>query len=250
MTSSQVLYCGDTSLDSAAAYLAGLLTHWDMNFDYVPSDSDLPDSVFESAPGLIILSDYPSARVAETQHSRIIDLVAHGTGLLMIGGWESFHGLGGDWDATPIADVLPVAISSTDDRRNCDCPVLVRPVADSHVITDGLPWQSRPPLIGGFNRFTPKAESETVLEAVQFAVNADDESFAFHETETTPLLVTGRSGSGRTAALATDVAPHWVGPLVDWGEERVNAQADGTEGVEVGNLYAELFHRIVSWCLG
>ena len=249
MTSPQVLYCGDTSLDSAAAYLAGLMTHWNMSFDYVPSDRDLPDSVFESAPGLIILSDYPSERVSESQHSRIIDLVAHGTGLLMIGGWESFHGLGGDWDTTPIADVLPVAISSSDDRCNCDCPVLVRPVGESHSISDGLPWQSHPPLIGGFNRFTPKAGTDTVLEAVQFAATADGDSFTFRETASTPLLVTGRSGSGRTAALATDVAPHWVGPLVDWGEERVTAQAQGTEGVEVGNLYAELFHRIVSWCL-
>ncbi len=31
-------------------------------------------------------------------------------------------------------------------------------------------------------------------------------------------LVVGQHGRGRTAALATDVAPHWVGGLVDWGD--------------------------------
>lgn len=250
MTSPRVLYCGDTSLESAAAYLAGLLTHWNIDFDYVASDRDLPDGCIASAPGLIILSDYPSERVSEAQHGRIIDLTSHGTGLLMIGGWESFHGLGGNWDTTPLADILPVAISNSDDRNNCDCPVLVRPAVESHPIVDGLPWQTRPPLIGGFNRFTPKAGAQVVLESVQFAATADGDSFAFQATQTAPLLVTGTSGSGRSAALATDVAPHWVGPLVDWGEERVTARADAAEAVEVGNLYAQLFHQIIKWCLG
>jgi len=250
VNSQQVLYCGDTSLASAAAYLAGLLTHWNIGFDYVPSDRNLPEDVFASAPGLIILSDYPAERVSESQHSRIMDLVAHGTGLLMIGGWESFHGLGGDWDTTPLADILPVAISGSDDRTNCDCPVLVRPTVDSHPAIDGLPWGTRPPLIGGFNRLTTKAGAEVLLESVQFAATADGESFSFDITACEPLLVTGRCGSGRTAALATDVAPHWVGPLVDWGDNRVTAQAAGAEAVEVGDLYAQFFRQLVTWCLG
>jgi hypothetical protein len=248
--SQRVLYCGDTSLGSAAAYLAGLLTHWNIDFDYVSSDRDLPDDAIASAPRLIIFSDYPAACVSESQHSRIMDLVAHGAGLLMIGGWESFHGLGGDWDTTPLADILPVAISSSDDRTNCDCPVLVRPTVDSHPVIDGLPWSTRPPLIGGFNQFTPKAGAEVLLESVQFAAATDDNTFTFRMTNCAPLLVTGRCGSGRTAALATDVAPHWVGPLVDWGDNRVTAQAEGAEAIEVGNLYAQFFGQLVTWCLG
>ena len=45
----------------------------------------------------------------------------------------------------------------------------------------------------------------------------------------------GEFGRGRTAALATDVAPHWVGPLVDWGVPRVAAQAPQANAVEVGD---------------
>lgn len=249
MSQQHVLYCGDTSLDSAAAYLAGLLTRWAIDFDYVASDCDLPDTALVSAPALIILSDYPAARVSELQHSRIIDHVAHGTSLLMIGGWESFHGLGGDWDTTPLADILPVAISSSDDRVNCDSPVFVRPTVTSHPILDGLPWDDRTPLIGGFNRFTPKSGTEVLLESMQCSATATGSAVTVTPVETAPLLVTGRSGTGRTAALATDVAPHWVGPLVDWGDSRVSGQASGGEEVEVGNLYAQFLQQLVNWLL-
>jgi hypothetical protein len=51
-------------------------------------------------------------------------------------------------------------------------------------------------------------------------------------------------------AMATDAAPHWVGGLVDWGESRVEAQADGAEAIEVGNWYAELFSNIIKWNAG
>jgi hypothetical protein len=62
-----------------------------------------------------------------------------------------------------------------------------------------------------------------------------------------PLLVVGRWGRGRVAALATDVAPHWVGGLVDWGAGRVAAQAPGAEAVEVGDLYARFVCQLMAW---
>ena len=54
-------------------------------------------------------------------------------------------------------------------------------------------------------------------------------------------------GRGRTAALATDVAPHWVGGLVDWGSRRVTAQAPRGEMIEVGQHYATFLTRLVEW---
>jgi hypothetical protein len=59
-------------------------------------------------------------------------------------------------------------------------------------------------------------------------------------------LIVGRYGAGRTAALATDVAPHWVGGFVDWGDRRI-AQAVGGGMIEVGNWYARFFHNLVAW---
>ena len=48
----------------------------------------------------------PAAQTVIAEH------VQRGAGLLMIGGWESYHGLGGDWDGTPIGDLLPVTVST------------------------------------------------------------------------------------------------------------------------------------------
>jgi hypothetical protein len=64
-----------------------------------------------------------------------------------------------------------------------------------------------------------------------------------------PLLVIGAAGAGRTAAFLSDVAPHWVGPLVDWGLPRVSAQAPGAPAIEVGAYYAQFFTRLVHWAL-
>ena len=93
MTTS-ILYCGDTGLESAASYLAGLMTHFDWAFDYIPSDRKIVRSELESRRSLLILSDYPARQFDEDLQRLAIDQVQQGMGLLMIGGWESFHGLG------------------------------------------------------------------------------------------------------------------------------------------------------------
>jgi hypothetical protein len=247
MSQPHVLYCGDTSLDGAAAYLAGLMTSWGWNFTYVPSDQRLSDAEQSAEPSLFIFSDYPAEQADSSLQTQIIERVHSGAGLLMIGGWESYHGLGGNWDGTPIADALPVEISSDDDRRNCDQPVFVQPAGVSHPVTDGLPWSERPPLIGGFNEFSPKPGSQILLQSMRFEASFAGGTPSLEPSSTAPLLVTGNHGAGRTAALATDVAPHWIGPMVDWGTERVTARADRAGDVEVGNLYAAFFKNLLSW---
>lgn len=248
MSTPRVLYCGDTSLDGAAAYLAGLMTSWGWEFKYVASDRSIDSADIPQDCSLFIFSDYPSEQIDSALQSQIVDRVHNGAGLLMIGGWESFHGLGGNWNGTPIGNALPVEIADSDDRRNCDQPVFARPVKDeAHPITDRLPWSERPPIIGGFNAFTEKSGSETLLQAVRFEAQFEGDRLQTTELSTAPLLVTGINGSGRTAALATDVAPHWIGPMVDWGTERITACADGAGEIEVGNLYAAFFHSLLSW---
>lgn len=244
-----VLYLGDTHLRDAAAYLAGLMHGWGWPFDYVPSDRSATADLFETARALFIISDYPAARLNATLQQKLVQQVAAGAGLIMLGGWESFHGLGGDWDGTPVGDALPVVIETEDDRMNCDQPVLVRRVAE-HPAVNGLPWESRPPVIGGFNRFTAKPDATVLLEAERFTAWRFDAEFVFEPIDWHPLLVIGEFGRGRVAALATDVAPHWVGPLVDWGTPRVSAQAPEANGVEVGGDYATFFRQLLSWTGG
>jgi len=244
-----VLYLGDTHLRDAAAYLAGLLHHWEWEFDYIPSDQQASSELLESSHSLYIISDYPAAHMAAEQQQTIVTAVEQGAGLIMIGGWESFRGSGGHWDGTPLAEILPVHIAEFDDRVNCDQPVLVHAVRE-HPCLDGLPWDDRPPVIGGFNRVSVKPEADMLLEARHFSARWDDGECRFEETGSDPLLILGRHGRGTTAALATDVAPHWVGPLVDWGPQRVSAQAPEAGEVEVGNFYERFFKQLLTHLRG
>lgn len=241
-----ILYLGDTSLTGAASYLAGVIQYSGWQFEYVPSNQRADGALFAETRRLFVLSDYPSVNMDAALQEKLCAQVAAGAGLLMIGGWESYHGMGGNWDGTPVAESLPVEIGGTDDRLNSDQPMLVRQVS-SHPAVTGLPWKTRPPCIGGLNRFTAKRDATTILEACRFRAREDGDSFVFEPDTTHPLLVVGQHGTGRTAALATDAAPHWVGGLVDWGDGRVAAQAPGAEAIEVGDLYAHFLRQFLQW---
>ncbi|NLX57933.1 MAG: hypothetical protein GXY74_02465 [Phycisphaerae bacterium] len=246
-----ILYAGDTSLCGAAAYLGGILAHAGLSFDYVASDTPISAVLHSAEHSLYLISDYPVKNLRDSDFDRLVGRVRDGAGLLMIGGWESFHGAAGEYGGTPLAEALPVAIAAADDRVNCAQPCLVEKLCD-HPIVAGLPLD-RPPGIGGYNRLTARAEATTILAARHFAVSrAADGSYAFAKGEAAPLLVVGAFGRGRTAAFASDVAPHWVGGLVDWGDGRVAARAPQPEAgdVEVGSWYARLFTNLVRWTAG
>jgi uncharacterized membrane protein len=99
-TKTPVLYLGDTSLDSAASYLAGVMTHFKIGFDYVASDESADRFLQEDAGyQLIILSDFPADNLKLSQMEQIVAWVRRGAGLLMIGGWDSFQGSGGSPDS-------------------------------------------------------------------------------------------------------------------------------------------------------
>jgi len=117
--------------------------------------------------------------------------VADGGGLVMAGGYMSFQGINGAamYQRTPIAEVLPVKMLSSDDR--CERPEGVQPKkTKKHQITEGLPdvW----PYILGYQYVEAKPETETLAKV-------DDDAF----------LVIGEYGKGRTVAYTTDIGPHW-----------------------------------------
>ncbi len=256
MRPAPILYLGDTFLNEAASYLAGVMHRAGLAFDYVPSDTSALDQLKAGPRKLIILSDYPAAVLPAEGHALIDSAHKNGAGLLMIGGWESYHGQGGDWDGKPAADLLPVVISSEDDRINHDQSAPLRCLAE-HPIVAGLPWDEHPPSIGGYSRFAAKPGATTLLEVVRQRIARDGDRFRVVSQIVDPMLVVteaDRPGSARTACLATDAAPHWVGPLVDWGTTpddpttRVPCQAPDAPPVEVGVHYARFFTQLVKWC--
>ena len=109
MTDKPILYLGDLSLATAAGYLTGLMTMWDVGYDYLPTDVTVNGEA-QQPRNLFVISDYPAKRMPVDVQETIIRRVEAGAGLIMIGGWESFHGFGGDWDNTPLAAILPVEI--------------------------------------------------------------------------------------------------------------------------------------------
>jgi uncharacterized membrane protein len=246
MTAS-ILYCGDTDLTSAAAYLAGVMTHFGLAYEYVPSHVPLTRDLLGTR-ALFILSDYPAAMIDAALQSEIVAQVERGAGLLMIGGWESFHGFGGNWDGTPIGDVLPVEIAPRDDRCNFSQSAYLLAQDAGHPILEGLLWE-QPPAIGGMNELSPKPQSRVLLAAQPLRIVREADDWRFAVAGSRPLLVTGQHGRGRTAAMMTDVAPHWVGGFVDWGDGRVTAQAAGAGAIEVGHWYAQFWRQLIEWTM-
>mgnify|MGYP001814249796 FL=1 len=258
----RILYAGDSDLGGAAAYLAGVLTHAGLPFDYVSSDAPLGLSPETAERRSYIISDYPAKNLTDADFRCIVGDVERGSGLLMIGGWESFHGAAGEYHRSPLAGVLPVRMQPSDDRVNAPQPCLVEKRMD-HPILDGLPL-THPPGIGGYNRVKPKPDAEVLLSARHFAVQVrlsdgvkdpgrDDRlgsEYTFTPGERAPLLVVGRHGRGRTAAFTSDVAPHWVGGFVDWGPDRVQIRAPGADEIDVGSHYAAFFTRLIRWTAG
>ena len=249
METAPILYAGDTSLASAAAYLAGILSHADLPFDYLASDQPISPALAGAHRDLYIISDYPVKNWTAADFQTVAAAVRDGAGLLMIGGWESFHGLCGEYHNSPLAEVLPVTMQDHDDRVQSRRPWVLRAVR-SHPILDGLPFDA-PPTIGGFNRVSLRPGATELLRGVAVEIsNTPGNGLSLTTGASETLLVIGQFGKGRTAALACDVAPHWVGTFVDWGTPRVSARAAGAEGVEVGCHYAEFFARLVRWTMG
>lgn len=242
----KVLYLGDTAIDQAGSYLAGVMTYYSTDFDYVPSNEMFDETFLRNDYKAIIISDYPAGNFLPFHIDTIIEKIKNGTGLLMIGGWDSFVGINGKYNETSLVNVLPVIMSDKDDRVNCSGPCLV--VRNSkHVITDALPFEGNAPAIGGFNSLKVKQNCTAILSSRHFQAVYNRKGFDLSELQNSPLLVTGQFGKGNVAAFASDAAPHWVGPLIDWGDKRITAKAAGSREIEVGNWYAQLFINIIRW---
>lgn len=118
--------------------------------------------------------------------------VLGGGGLLMIGGYFSFQGIyaRARWQGTPVEEVLPVTLQSNDDR--VEVPESFTPrLTAAHPILEGLP--SEWPYFLGYNRLTARPGA-----AVPLSTETGD-----------PFLALATPGEGRTAAFASDCAPHW-----------------------------------------
>ena len=98
-----------------------------------------------------------------------------------------------------------------------------------------MEW-SFPPVICGFNQAEPKNNSEVLVW--MNPIKTDGARITLGDR--LPLVIKGEYGKGRTIACLTDLAPHWCGGLVDWGEKRLKLAA-----VEVGDKYTDFIKFLV-----
>ena len=140
------------------------------------------------------------------------DYVAQGGGLLMVGGYLTFQGIGAkaNYKGTAVERVLPVTLFAGDDRS--EQPQGVRPVVvdADHPVVGGLEdW----PQFLGFNRSTLAPGGHLV------ATIAGD-----------PFIAVRGFEAGRTAIFSSDCGPHWGPPdFLEW------------------NGYARLWRNLVHW---
>jgi uncharacterized membrane protein len=181
---------------------------------------DAYDAVILSDVGAnsFLLSDetFLRSEVTTNRLAEVADYVEAGGGLVMVGGYLSFTGIDGRarYAQSPLAAALPVEMLDFDDRVEVPQGVTPEVAAAGHAAIGGVSTEW--PRLLGYNRLRAKPEATVVAK-----VGED------------PLLVVSEYGQGRTAAFASDCAPHWAPPeFVEWPD------------------YAELWSSIVLWAGG
>lgn len=195
-----------TKYEEGATYLLSCLKEAGVEVDYMPSHEvqvRFPKTIEElNEYDSIVISDIGSntfllqnptfyqMEVVPNALELIREFVQHGGGLLMVGGYLSFMGIEGkaNYKNTVLAEVLPVVMQDGDDR--VEVPQGLHPeTIVQHEITVGIEnW----PTFLGYNKFAAKPDAKVLAMVV------DD-----------PFVVIGSYGEGKTAAFASDCAPHW-----------------------------------------
>lgn len=123
----------------------------------------------------------------------LADWVVAGGGLLMVGGYLSFTGIGAKaaYHCTPVEKILPVLCLPFDDRVECTQGINPTVVRGEHAVVLGMEptW----PVLLGYNRVTLREDAELLVKI------GDD-----------PLLAVRQVGNGRTGAFTSDCSPHWA----------------------------------------
>ncbi|WP_038595882.1 glutamine amidotransferase [Paenibacillus sabinae] len=195
-----------TKYEEGATFLLECIRNADIEVDYMPGHEvqvRFPNKLdVLKKYDVIVISDvgantfllpnqtFYQMEIAPNSLELIRQYVEEGGGLLMIGGYLSFTGIEAkaNYKNSPLAEVLPVELSDFDDR--VETPQGFRPeVVQSHSVVDGLgSW----PTFLGYNRLTTKPDAEELVSYGQ-----------------DPFLVVGQYKKGKTAAFASDCAPHW-----------------------------------------
>lgn len=173
-------------------------------FPTTPDEFAEYDAVVLSDVGAnsLLLSDrtFVQGRVGPDRTESIKAYVENGGAFLMIGGYLSFSGIDAKarYSQTVLNDILPVKIFDRDDRVEKPAGATPAVVNPGHPVLKGIPAEW--PHFLGYNQLAMRPEGELL------ATICGD-----------PFIAVRTVGKGKTAAFASDAAPHW-GPeeFVTW----------------------------------
>lgn len=242
-----ILYAGDSWEGGPANYLLGILRTLQADFLHVPSSVRMDSKILEKHFDGIILSDYARSLLSHECEEKIMKKVLeNGTGLLMVGGWASFSGPFGGWRGSLVEGLLPVICQERDDRMNLPGGALIQ-VKNAHPLFDSFSFENSPVLCG-LNEVIPRKDSKIILNAKKITQTLSQGNLTLAlDAKEYPLFVIEDTAKKRSAALTTDVAPHWCGGFVDWGNQSQKVTINPKIAIEVGNLYVEFLSRIIRW---
>lgn len=122
----------------------------------------------------------------------LVEWTRAGGGLMMAGGYLSFQGFQAraNFARSPIADVLPVDMLTSDDRAEKPEGAACRVVDADHEIAKA--WPGDAPQLLGYNVVTAKPDAQVVA-------TVDDHV----------LIATRQVGAGRSLVWTSDIGPHW-----------------------------------------
>jgi uncharacterized membrane protein len=238
----RVLLLGESA--GSARYLTGALAHGAHHVRHVEARERLER--LDEPADVVLISDYPSARLAAEAAAGLVRLVRDGGGLIMLGGWTTFTGRGGDYGQSPLAPLLPVICAPEDDRRNVPSGLWLEVAAPAHPIVRNLDF-STPPVICGYNAVALAAGASLLLRGRLLAFQGGPDGTRTPVAgASVPLLAVHTAGAGRVVAYMSDLVPHWCGGIVDWGAERLVLST----GAEVNSAYVAFLLNMVRWASG
>lgn len=151
---------------------------------------------------VVILGDISREEFRASQVEMLQDFVHEGGGLLVMGGHNAYGG--GGWSGTPLAEMLPVKISSEDGNERGEFSPRLTGAGRVHPVFEGcldfFGAGSNRALLDGLNRVSGVKGGAEVL-----AVHPD----ATSGTAPLPVVVVIRSGGGYVLALTADTTWKW-----------------------------------------
>ena len=175
------------------------------NFPYKPEEFAAYDAVVLSDVGsnslLLPALSFSKGQAVPDRTESIKTYVHNGGAFCMVGGYLSFSGIDNKarYGRTAIADILPVTMFDRDDRVEKPAGITPKIVQADHPVFKGI--QGGWPHFLGYNQLGMHPEGQLLA-----AIGDGD-----------PFVAVRTCGKGRTAAFATDAAPHWGPPeFVNW----------------------------------